>query len=43
MYCWIGETEEMKIQISNASEMEMNSTRTEENIKNLEEDNELVK
>lgn len=43
MYCWIGETEEMKIQISNASEMEMKSTRTEENIKNLEEDNELVK
>ena len=43
MYCWIGETEEMGIQISNASEMEMKSTRTEKNIKNLEEDNDMVK
>lgn len=33
----------MKIQISNASEIEMKSTRTEENIKNLEEDNDVFK
>lgn len=32
----------MEIQISSASEMEIKSTRTEKNIKNLE-DNEIVK
>lgn len=40
---WRGEREEMKIQISNASEIEMKFTRTEENIKNLEEDNDTIK
>lgn len=43
MYCWIGETEKMEIQISNASEMEMKSTRIEKNIRSLEEDNYIVK
>lgn len=39
---WRGEREEMKIQISDASEIERKSTRTEENIKNLE-DNDTIK
>jgi len=42
VYCQIGENEEMEIEISNASEMEIQTTRTE-NTKNLEEQNDIIK
>lgn len=43
VYYWKGENEEMKFQTSNASEIEIKSPRTEENIKNVEEDNDTIK